>query len=54
MCKKLIEVMRATPNTLGTFNSLMLLGHTLHEKDNKEYFVQINWKDDCVVLLVED
>ena len=48
-----IEVLRATPNTLGTFDSLMLLGHTLHEKNGKEYSVQINWKEDCVILFVD-
>lgn len=51
--KKLLEVMRATPNCLGTFDCLMLLGHTLHEKNGKNYFVQINWKEDCVILSVE-
>lgn len=50
---KEIEVLRATPNTLGTFDSLMLLGHTLHEKNGKHYSVQINWIEDCVILFVE-
>ena len=52
--KKLMEVMRSTPNCLGTFDSLMLLGHTLHEKNGRNYYVQINWKEDCVVLSVEE
>ena len=45
--------MRATPNTFETFNNLMLLGHTLHEKNGKDYSVEINWKEDCVILQVE-
>ncbi len=52
--KKLQEVMRSTPNCWGTFDALMLLGQTLHETNGKNYFVQINWKEDCVVLLVEE
>lgn len=51
--KKMIEVMRSTPNCFGTYNALMLLGHTLHEKTGKNHIVQINWKDDCIVLFVE-
>lgn len=52
--KKLNEVMRSTPNNLETFNLLMLLGHTLHEQTGKEYFVRIDWKNDCVILSVEE
>lgn len=52
--KALIEIMRCTPNCLGTFDAIMLLGNTLHEKTGKEYFVEINWKEDCVILSVEE
>lgn len=48
------EIMRATPNTLGTFDMLMLLGHTMHERNGKEYSVQINFKEDCVILFAEE
>ena len=46
--------MKSTPNNFETFNNLMLLGHTLHEKNGREYIVQINWKEDCVILAVEE
>lgn len=52
--KNFNEVMKSTPNNLGTFDALMLLGHTLHEKNGKEYFVQIDWDNDCVILYVEE
>lgn len=52
--KKQVEIMRATPNTLGTFDMLMLLGHTLHEKNGNNYNVQINFKEDVVILLKEE
>lgn len=45
------EIMRATPNTLGTFDMLMLLGHTLHEKNGKDYNVIIDFKSDAVILI---
>lgn len=48
---KEIEIMKATPNTLATFNMLMLLGHTMHEKNGHEYNVKIDFKNDCVFLL---
>lgn len=50
---KQTEVLRATPNNYGTFNALMLLGHTMHEKNGSNYSVEINWKEDCVILLVD-
>ena len=53
MKKNQVEIMRATPNTYGTFNNLMLLGHTLHEKNGLNYSVIIDFKKDCVIL-VED
>lgn len=52
--KKQTLVMESKPNTLGTFDCLMLLGHTLHEKNGLEYSVQIDWKNDCVRLFVEE
>ena len=48
---KQIEVMKATPNNLGTFEMLMLLGHTLHEKNGKDYNVIVDFKSDYVVLV---
>ena len=48
---KQIEIMKATPNTLGTFDMLMLLGHTLHEKNGKDYNVIVDFKSDYVVLV---
>ena len=51
---KQTEMLRATPNNYGTFNALMLLGHTMHEKNGKHYSVQINWIEDCVILFVEE
>ena len=51
---KQTEIMVSTPNNYSTFNMLMLLGHTMHEQNGKEYSVQIDWKNDCVRLFVED
>ena len=51
--KKQIEVLRARPNTYGTFQSLMLLGNTLNIENGKNYFVEINFKEDCVILKTE-
>ena len=34
------EIMKATPNTCDTFQMLLLLARTLHEKNGKEYIVQ--------------
>ena len=48
-----IEILRATPNNFETFNNLMLLGHTLHEKNNKNYSVIIDWKSDSVILVLD-
>lgn len=50
---KQIKIMESTPNNYETFNLLMLLGHTLHEKNGFEYVVQINWKEDKVILFQE-
>lgn len=47
-------VMESKPNTLGTFDCLMLLGHTLHEKNGRNYNVVIDFKSDSVKLFVED
>lgn len=47
-------VMESKPNTLGTFDLLMLLGHELHLKNGKEYSVNINFKEDKVELYVEE
>lgn len=47
------EILKATPNTLATFEYLMLLGHTLHEKTGNDYSVTIDMKNDCVRLFVE-
>ena len=47
-------VMEAKLNTLGTFEHLMLLGHTLHEKNGRNYNVQIDFKSDSVKLFVEE
>jgi len=47
------EVLRAKPNIYGTFQNLMLLGHTLSEKNNCNYSVEINFKEDCVILWEE-
>lgn len=47
---KKIKVLEARPNTYGTFNNLMLLGHTLNEMTGFNYEVQINFKEDKVVL----
>ena len=52
--KKQILVMEAKPNNLATFNYLMLLGHTLHEKNGRNYNVQIDFKSDSVKLFVEE
>lgn len=51
---KQTQVMVSTPNCLSTFNMLMLLGHQLHEENGKNYFVQIDWKNDCVKLFEEE
>ena len=51
--KQFEEIMKSTPNNLETFNLLMLLGHTLHEKNNQNYVVTIDWKNDCVILQLE-
>lgn len=51
---KQTEIMVSKPNNYSTFNMLMLLGHTMHEKNGKEYSVQIDWKNDCVRLFVEE
>lgn len=48
------EIMVATPNNLSTFDMLMLLGHTMNEKNGNEYIVQIDWKNDCVRLFVKE
>ena len=52
--KKQTLVMEAKPNILATFDCLMLLGHTLHEKNGREYSVQIDFKSDSVKLFVEE
>lgn len=44
------EIMRAKPNTYGTFNNLMLLGNELNKRNNKNYEVEINFKEDVVIL----
>lgn len=46
-----VEIMRATPNTLGTFDALMLLGYTLHEKNGNNYSVIVDFKSDAVILV---
>lgn len=51
---KMKEIMVATPNNLSTFDMLMLLGHTMNEKNGNEYIVQIDWKNDCVRLFVKE
>ena len=48
-----VEVLRAKPNIYGTFQNLMLLGHTLSEQDKRDYSVEINFEQDCVILWVE-
>ena len=52
--KKQTLVMESRPNNLSTFNCLMLLGHTLHEKNGRNYNVQIDFKSDSVKLFVEE
>ena len=52
--KKQTLIMEAKPNNLATFNYLMLLGHTLHEKNGRNYNVQIDFKSDSVKLFVEE
>lgn len=47
-------ILTSKPNTLATFEYLMLLGHTLHEKTGREYYVEINFKEDCVNLNVKE
>lgn len=49
-----VEIMRATPNTLGTFDMLMLLGHTLHEKNGNNYSVIVDFKGDAVILVQDN
>ena len=44
--KKKVEIMRATPNTYGTFMNLMLLGNTLHESNGHNYSVTIDFNKD--------
>lgn len=51
--KRLKEIMRCKPNCLETFDHLMILGNTLHETTGKNYFVNLNMKEDCIILLVE-
>lgn len=48
------EIMVSKPNNYSTFNMLMLLSHTMHEQNGKEYIVQIDWKNDCVRLLMKE
>ena len=45
-------IMEAKPNTLGTFEMLMLLGHTLHEKSGENYNVIVDFKSDSVKLVL--
>lgn len=52
--KQEIVVMEAKPNCLGTFEKLMLLGHTLHEKNGQNYNVIVDFKSDSVKLVVEE
>lgn len=52
--EKQILVMEAKPKNLSTFNYLMLLEHTLHEKNGRNYNVQIDFKSDSVKLFVEE
>ena len=52
--KKENIIMVSKPNTLGTFDMLMLLGHTMHEKNGCNYSVRINFKEDQVELIKED
>ena len=54
MKKNQYLVMESKPNTLGTFDALMLLGHTLHEKNGKNYYVQVDFRADSVKLFVEE
>ena len=44
-------IMTAKPNTLATFDYLMLLGHALTEKTGFHYSVQSDFKNDCVYLV---
>lgn len=44
------EIMRSKPNTYGTFTNLMFLGSELTKKNNKQYEVEINFKEDVVIL----
>lgn len=54
MKKKQIEIMTAKPNTLGTFDMLMLLGNTMHNKNGNDYSVIIDFKNDCVRLVMDN
>ncbi len=47
-------VMESKPNTLETFEYLMLLGHILHERNGRNYNVTIDFKSDSVKLFVEE
>ena len=48
---KEIEILKSTPNNYETFNLMLLLAHTLHEKDGQTYFAKIDWKGDFVSLI---
>lgn len=50
--KKNETIMSAKPNTLATFDMLMLLGHTMHEKNGNNYNVVIDFKADEVKLVL--
>ena len=45
-------IMRAKPNTLATFDMLMLLGKTMHEKNGNNYNVIVDFKADEVKLVL--
>ena len=45
-------IMTAKPNTLGTFDMLMLLGNTMHEKNGNNYNVIVDFKADEVKLVL--
>lgn len=52
MTKNETIIMTSKPNTLSTFNMLMLLGHTLHEKNGNNYNVVIDFQTDEVKLIL--
>ena len=54
MKKKKYLVMESKPNTLETFTCLIILGHTLHERDGKNYSVEADFKSDSVKLFLEE